>query len=329
MARFLYPYRRLSAGIAFAALLLAGCHRETRTASPSAAGSPEPLRFQVDWYPQAEHGGFFQALARGDYAAHGLNVSILPGRPGFTAQQSVLSGTSDVSMARSDDIITMVSRGLPLVIVGVYMEHDPQAILVHADGPIHTFSDLNGRTVMAAAGANWVDYIRLKYHISFATVPVTFGIAQFMADPKFAQQCFLTNEPYFVEQRGGHPKVLPLSDAGFDPYRVIFTTRAYARDHAPALRAFLAASQQGWQEFLTGDPKPAMDLILKANAQMSVPFMQFSISAMKQYHVVDGWTDRGEHAGLMTRQRLADQCHVLAQLHLIPTELSPDDFASF
>jgi NitT/TauT family transport system substrate-binding protein len=326
MARFFRPHRWLTALLAAALLAEAGCHR---AAGPAPAGGPEPLRFQVDWYPQAEHGGFYQALAKGFYRDAGLDVTILSGRPGFTAQESVLAGVSDVAMARSDDLIKLVSDGKPLVIIGVFMEHDPQAILVHADGPIHAFADLNGRTIMAAPGATWVDYIRLKYHISFATIPVTFGIAQFMADRNFAQQCFLTNEPYYVEQSGAKARVLPLADSGYDPYRVIFTTRAYLRDHGPALRAFLGASLRGWQDFMDGDPQPAMDVILKENARMSVPFLRYSTDAMRRYHLVEGWTDRGERAGLMLRQRLADQSQVLARLHLIPAELSPDDFATF
>lgn len=314
--------------LALTAALAAGCGRppDSVTGGPSRE-HPVKLRFQTDWYPQAEHGGFYQALAKGYYREAGLDVEIIGGKPGFTAPQSVLSGLSDLAMMRSDDLIAMVARGLPLVIVGAYMEHDPQGVLVHADSTVKTFADINGHTLMAGPGQAWVEFIRRHYHIEFRMIPVAYGVAQFMADPDLVQQCFVTNEPYYVKLKGGTSRVLPLADSGYDPYRVIFTTTGFVREHPAALRAFVTTSHRGWVDFMNGDPTPAMKLIIQRNQLMSEPFVRFSLAAMKQFHLVDGDPARGERSGLMTRERLAEQSQALADLKLIPAPLAVDRFA--
>ncbi len=160
-------------------------------------------------------------------------MEIVPGGPGVPVEQIMLAGQVDLAMGRSDDIIAWDSQGIPLLIVGVYMERDPQAILVHDESPVHGFADLNNRTIMGVQGSNWIEYIKLHYHIDFRLIPSNFGIAQFMADKDFIQQCFVTNEPYYVQKNGGHPRVLLMSDSGFNPYRVIYTTQRYARGATP------------------------------------------------------------------------------------------------
>ena len=304
----------------------AGCSKQPGPAS----GAPLPqVRLKTDWYPQAEHGGFYQAVAKGYYKEAGIEVEIIPGGPGVPVSQIVLSGQVDIAIGRSDDIIAWGSQGLPLVMVGVYMERDPQAILVHDESPVKTFADLNGRTIMGVPGSNWIDYLKLHYHIDFRLIPSNFGIAQFMADPNFIQQCFVTNEPFFVRKNGAHPRTLLMSDSGFKPYRVLYTTQRYLRDHTPEVRAFLAASQRGWDDFMNRDPAPGKALIVKNNENMSDAFMDYSIQAMRDYQIVAGKPEAGERPGLMTRARLEEQMHDLVQLKIIPELLPVDKFARF
>jgi len=339
MARILQPNGKLTrirpslrrgAALVAAALAAAlpGCTRPA--AQPPAGAAPLPkVRFKTDWYPQAEHGGFYQALARGFYREAGIDVEIIPGGPGVLVSQLILAGQADLAMGRSDDMIVWVSQGAPFVIVGVYMERDPQAILVHEDDPVRTFADLNGRTVMGVPGSNWIEYIKVHNHIDFRLIPSNFGIAQFMADKTFIQQCFVTNEPFFVRKNGGHPRTLLMSDSGFRPYRIIYTTQRYAREHPAEVRAFVAASLRGWDDFMNGDPSPGKALIAAGNESMSGAFMDYSIGAMRDGHIVAGKPGDGERLGLMTRRRLQEQVDDLAQLKIIPELIPVDKFARF
>jgi NitT/TauT family transport system substrate-binding protein len=324
--------RRVCAAVAASLLagLFAGCGKNEPAAADGAEGAALPkVRFKDDWFPQAEHGGFYQALAKGFYKDAGIDVEIVPGGPGVPVDQILLAGQVDLAMGRSDDMIVWDSKGLPFVIVGVYMERDPQAILVHDDSPVRGFADLNDRTIMAVQGSTWIDYIKAHYHIDFRLIPSNFGIAQFMADKDFIQQCFVTDEPYYVLKNGGHPRTLLISDSGFSPYRVIYTTQRYAREHPAEVRAFLAASLRGWDDYMNGDPSPGQALILKGNTSMTQEFLDYSTKAMREEHIVFGRPEEGERLGLMTRSRLQRQVEDLTRLKLISGPISIDTFARF
>ncbi len=318
-----------AAGLVFA---LAGCSRSGTSVAVPAAGEPVALpkvRFKTDWYAQAEHGGFYQAVARGYYKEAGIDVNIIPGGPGVLVPQIVLAGQADIAMGASDDLIMWAAKGLPFVVVGVYMQRDPQALLVHAESPVKTFADLDHRTIMAVQGVNWIEYLKAHYKIDFNLIPSNFGIAQFMADKDFIQQCFVTNEPYYVRKNGGHPRTLLIADSGFNPYRVIYTTQRYVKEHPAEIRAFVAASMRGWADFMNGDASPAKALIAKDNENMSDDFMNYSIQAMRDEGIVSGKPELGERMGQMTRARMQAQVDLLFGLKIIPELIPLDRFVRF
>ena len=309
--------------------LLSGCGKSSAPAAAAGAPVLTKIRFQTDWLAETEHGGFYQAIAKGYYREAGLDVEVLPGGPGPSVPQKIIGGIADVGMGTSDALIVSVNNNLPFVIAGVYMQHDPQAILLHEENPVNTFADLNGKTIMAVPGSNWLDYVKMHHGIDLKLIPLNYSLAQFMADKNFIQQCFITNEPYYARKNGAKVKTLLISNSGYDPYRVMFTTQKFAREHPDALRAFVAASLRGWRDFITGDPAPARALIAQSNDQMKSEFMDFSIGAIKDNFLVTGRPGTGEDIGVMTRRRLQEQVDLLVQLKLIPAPVPLEKFASF
>jgi NitT/TauT family transport system substrate-binding protein len=312
--------------------LFSGCAKSAAPSAPATtAGAPvlTKLRLQTDWLAETEHGGFYQAVAKGYYREAGLDVEIMPGGPGPTVPQKIVGGIADVGIYTSDAVIVNVSNNLPFLIIGVYMQHDPQAILLHEENPVNTFADLNGKTIMAVPGSNWLEYIKAHNHIDLKLIPLNFSLSQFMADKNFIEQCFVTNEPYYARKNGAKPKTLLISNSGYDPYRIMFTTQKFAREHPDALRAFVAASVRGWKDFMKGDATAAKALIAQANEQMKPDFMEFSFGAMKENFLVTGRPGTGEDVGVMTRRRLQDQVDLLVQLKIIPAALPLEKFSTF
>jgi len=313
--------------------VLAGCSKPAPSSGPTAATTaptpPDKIRFKTDWYPQAEHGGFYEAQAEGLYRAANLDVEIIPGGPGVTVPQLMMAGECDLAMGRSDDLIVYAQQGLSFVIVAVYMEHDPQALMVHDEDSVKTFADLNHRSIMANPGVHWLDYLRQRYHIDVQQIPMNYGLAQFIADKTFIQQCFVTNEPYYARLNGAHPRTLLLSESGYNPYRIIFTTRSFLKTHEDAVRRFVAASLRGWEDYMNGDPTKANALILQRNAKMTPDFINFSIKAMHDQHIVSGKPEEGERLGLMTKKRMLEQVDVLVRLKIMPAPLPLDSFVRF
>jgi NitT/TauT family transport system substrate-binding protein len=313
-----------------AAMLLAGCTKtETVRAIEKAAPAALPkIRFQTDWSPQPEQGGNFQAAARGFYKDAGVDAEITAGGPGRPMITGLLAGQHDVEIAESVDVITRVSSGLPLVMVAAVMEHDPLAVMVHEESPVHGFADLNGRTVMSIPGTTWMTYVKWRYGIDFNLVPMNFSIAQFMADPTFIQQCFITSEPFFVAKNGVKVRAMLIAESGYDPYRVYVTTRQYAHDHPRELRAFIEASIRGWNDF-AAEPGPGRRLIASLNPQMTPDFLDYDLAAIAKYHLIAGDPSKGDRTGLITKRRLQEQIDLLVSIKAIPKAVEVSDVASF
>jgi len=315
--------RRFSLLLLFALAGLAACSRQS---APRADGASPPagrprVRLQTDWFPQAEQGGFYQALAKGFYREAGLDVELLPGGPGANIKPKIVSGDAEFGMNPSTDVIVAASRGLPLLIVGVVLQHDHQALLLHADNPINSFQQLDGQTIIASPTLVWIQLLQKKYGIHFNLQPMPYGLANFLANPAAIQQCVVTNEPYLAQQQGVRVKTLPIADSGYDTYHVIFCRRDFAGANPTVTRAFVAASVRGWRDYIEGDPTPAHRLILARNAQMTPEFLAYSRSELILRNLVTGDRAKGERVGRLSLARLGEAIDLLLELKVIDSPM--------
>ena len=282
-----------------------------------------PVRLQADWYPQPEQGGFYTAVVKGYYQAEGLDVTILPLGPYTSGPQVVSSGGAEFGLGSSDQILEAVSNGLPLIAIGATMQHNPQAIMVHKNSPVHDFSDLEGHSVAAQPGATWFKFIVHKYHLKDTReTPATHSVANFLADPNYIQQIFITSEPYFVKNAGGDFRTILIGSAGYDPYRVFFVRKNYMEQHPGVAAKFTRATIKGWQEYLR-DPGPANALILKLNPAQNPEQMQYTLQAMKDGGLITGPDASGAEIGKMTPARWAVTNEQLTALGVIRKPIDP------
>jgi NitT/TauT family transport system substrate-binding protein len=314
-----------------AGALLLGCSRQ----EPAQLAETEPGRaltkvtLSTDWYPEAEQGGFYQALAKGYYRDAGLDVTILPGGPGSFPVQALALGRVQFSLAASDEVIMDVSHNIPLVIVGAFLEHYPEALLIHTESPIKSFADLNGTTVIGVPGAGWIANAQRKYGIKFSVVPMGFEIQRFLSDPTVVQQCYITNEPYYVRKAGVKARTILMMDSGYDPYRVIIVARSFLHDHPETVKSFVAASLRGWKDFASGDASPGVDAILQRNSKTTRDFVEASVTVLRDMKIIAGDPARGEYVGKMTPDRLRDQIRMMADIHEIDAPYPLENLASF
>jgi NitT/TauT family transport system substrate-binding protein len=309
-------------------VLLAGCGKRAEPA-PSATAALVKVRFQTDWFPQPEHGGYYQALAKGYYAAEGLDVEILPGGPNAQVMTSVAVGRADLGMTDGDDVIVAIARGVPIKMVGAEMQREAQGILFHAEHPLHSLKDLEGKTLMAGAGSTWIEVLRKKMGIKFNLMPLVGDLARFMNNPEFVQQCFVTNEPFFARQRGANVGALLIASDTYEPYRVMFTGREFLAKHPDIVGKFVRASVHGWVDYLTADPAPANRLIAAKNNIMTAEFMAYSIKAMNDLKLVSGDPAKGEFTGQLTAARLEKQIKLLQEVGVLDKPVAVDDVATF
>lgn len=316
-----FPHRLWFSLVVALSLVFLGCGKRSEASRKDSLGERPKIRFQTDWFPQAEHGGFYQALARGFYREAGLDVEILPGGPGAHLKPKILAGDADLAMNPASDLLIAAGKGLPLLMVAPFLQHDYQTLLVHAKSPVHDFTDLAGKTVTASPSLAWIPYLKKRYKIDFSVQPLPYGLAPFFADPEAIRQGILTNEPYLAILEGVAVRTLPLAQAGYDGYQVIFCSRAYAAQHPDRVRAFVVASLRGWRDFIEGDPEPAFRLILKRNRQMTRGLLAYSRGELIVRRLVSGDPEKGEFLGAFSLSRIAEQEAMLRDLGLVETPL--------
>jgi NitT/TauT family transport system substrate-binding protein len=296
-------------------LLIVSCHR----AGPSTGLTP--VSFQTDWYPQPEHGGFYEALLKGYYRDEGLDVTILPGGPMNIADQQVSMGAAQFAMGSSDRILEADSQGEPLIAVGATMQSDPQGVMLHADSPVHSFQDLDGHAIAVKAGSTWFEYLVRRYNLKNAReIPATYSIANFLADPNYIQQIFVTSEPFFAQKAGASVRTLLISGTGYSPYRVFYTSRSYLVQRPDVVAKFTRASIRGWRDYMQ-DPSLVNAELLKRNPAQAPEQMQFTWQALKDGHFIDGGDPA--NTGRMDPARWTTMYSQLSELKLIAHPIDP------
>ena len=303
------PQRRaliVGAGALAATTALAGCGRSE---APIDDDGRVRLRFATDWRAQAEHGGFYQALASGAYEKRGLNVQIIQGGPSVNVPQLLASGAVELGMGSNSFIpLNLVEEGAPVKAVAAFFQKDPQVLMAHPDPSLESIADLAGRPFLLSTAARDAFWVWLKSQYGFTDDQVrtyNYNLAPFLANEQAVQQGYLTSEPYTVEQQGGfRPRVFLLADEGYRSYgAMVLAPNAFARVNARALRSFIAASAEGWRDYIQGDGKAADELIRRDNPDMTQDVLDQARAKLKEYGIVDGGDAALYGLGAMTAER--------------------------
>ena len=291
--------------------------------SKPAANGLLAVTLQTDWYPQPEMGGFYQAQLQGLYKAEGLDVTIAPGGPFVIGDQQVASGAAQFAMSSSDKVLVSASTGLPLIAVMATMQQDPQALLLHANSPVHDFADLENHAIAVKAGSTWFEYLLKRYNLKkVREIPATYSVASFLQDPEYIQQCFVTSEPYFARKAGAAVKTMLISSTGYQPYRVVETSQSFLQQHPEVVAKFVKASVEGWRNYLA-DPTLVDAQLTKLNPAMSADQMRFSVQTLKEQHFIDGAGTAESHLGHFTPERWSAIYQQLATLKVLAKPIDP------
>jgi NitT/TauT family transport system substrate-binding protein len=282
-------------------------------AAPAIARAALPkLVFGTDWLAEAEQGGFYQAVARGFYRKHGLDVSIRMGGPAVNALQNIAVGLIDFQLSSgSFGVLNLRARNIPVTAIAAYFQKDPQCLIAHPGEARDSLAEMKGRPIMISAAARtgyWL-FLKAKYGFTDEQIrPYNFSLAPFLADPKAVVQGFVTSEAYQVERiTHQKPVVILLADAGYSSYGNLVLARQETLERKPDMvRAFIEASTEGWYDFLYGDPEPGNRLILEANPDMNPETMAGAIRLMKQYGIADSGDSLTLGIGAMSDARWQD-----------------------
>jgi NitT/TauT family transport system substrate-binding protein len=276
------------------------------------AAQAQPLdkvRFGTNWVAEAEHGGFYQALADGTYKKYGLDVTIVPGGPNVNNRILLPVGKLDFFMsANTLQSFDAVEHNIPTIVVAASFQKDPQVLIAHP-GTADRFEDLKKLTLFVSKEgmASYFQWLKADYGFDEAKVkPYTFNPQPFLADRNSAMQGYVTSEPFAVEQQAHFkPKVFLLADHGFNSYSTLIETRRELVEKKPDLvQRFVDASAIGWYHYLYGDNRAANALIKQQNPEMTDALLAYSVEKMKQYGIVDSGDTLKLGIGAMTDARM-------------------------
>src|SRR5499427_5981321 len=271
----------------------------------------QAVSFGTDWKAEAEHGGYYQAIATGIYRGHGLEVTLRQGGPQVNHAQLLAAGRLDFNLApNSFGPLNFASQNIPMVAVAAIFQKDPSVLIAHPGQGNDSLAALKGKPIMIGSDTRVTSWAFLKSKFGYSDDqirPYTFSVAPFLADPKAIQQGYLTSEPFTIESQGVKPVVMLLADAGYASYGSLIQTSDKMAKEKPALvQRFVDASIEGWYSYLYGDPSPDNALIKNDNPEMTDALLAYGIAKMKEYGIVDSGDAKKYGIGAMTEPRWRD-----------------------
>ena len=304
-------------------ILFAGCGRPSSEPTSAAPRVPTtnaepltPVSLMLNWYPEAEHGGYYAALVHGYFAEAGLDVTIIPGRLNAPVVQQAARGEVDFGVTNADQIALARAQDARIKALLAPLANSPRCLLVHADSGIEKFEQLQDVTIMMSREQGWAQFLIAKLPLDGVTiVPNSASLAPFLADPRAAKQGYIISEPFVAKQEGADVRSLLVADFGFNPYTSILMTRDETISQRPELvRKMIEASRRGWQKYLA-DPAATNQRIHELNPEMSLEILDFGVQAIK-----DHCTDMdvpSDDFGRMTAERWSTLVAQLEQLKML------------
>jgi len=304
--------------ISFAILLLTllGCRYESATTVPpeNTADTRQRVRLALNWFPEAEHGGFYAAQLQGYFADEGLEVEILPGGPGSPVVQQVARGSVEFAVATADQIPLGRAQGANVVATMAAIDDSPRCFLVRKSSGIQRLDQLKDITLAMSSGRAFAEYLKANVPLEgVRIVPYDGGIAELLRNENFAQQGYEFSEPFLAQSQGLKVQVLPLRDLGYNPYASLLITSDQLNEEKPELVAAVTrACRRGWKHYLQS-PEQTNKHLQQLNPELTPGMLQFATEAIRPLTIVDQ-----DAFGQMKPERWETLISQLEALALIP-----------
>ena len=282
------------------------------------AAAQQKFSFTTNWYAQAEHGGFYQAMATGLYKKEGLDVALKMGGPQINTMQLLAAGQTDCVMGYDMQTFSGWEQGVAAVTVAAAFQKDPLVLIGHPE-VFKRLEDLKGKTILISPAGYTVQWpwLKEKYGLDDRQRrPYNFSIQPFMADKNVVQQGYLSSEPYAIEKEAKFkPSTFLLSDHGWPPYsQTIVCMEKTVKERPAAVAAFVKASMQGYKNYLKGDPSAANALIKRDNPAMTDDRLAAGIRLLNESGMVFGGDAMTMGAGVITDARMKSTYDMMVRL---------------
>ena len=297
-----------------------GCQNDDSSVSiEQPKDTPAPLTrvtLQLNWFPEAEHGGYYAALVHGIFEEEGLDVEIRGGGPNSPVIQQLVSGQADFIIGNADQVLTSRAKDSNAVALLAPLQTSPRCIMVHESSGIETLHDLSNMTLGMSAGRAFALY--MQKHLPMENVKLVGypgSPAIFLNDESFGQQAYVFSEPFVAKQSGGDPKVLMVSDLGYNPYTsLLITTQKNLTENRDLIDRMVRASKKGWIKYLQS-PADTNKHLHALNEEMGLDILAFGAETLRNLCLPENMPE--EQLGEMTADRWQQLRDQLIEIELI------------
>lgn len=293
---------------------ISGCGETDVPASTN--GHLKKVRLGLNWFPEAEHGGYYTANLEGIFKSAGLEVEIQKGGPSAPVIQKVASGQIEFGIANADDVLNAQASGADVVAVFAPIQDNPRCLMFRKETGIQSFEDIKNITLAMSARPSFSHFLKSKYPFdNVKIVPYPPSLQTFLSQKKFGQQAYNISEPYLVRQQGGDATILMVSDTGFNPYcSVLITSRKYINNQSLIVKKMVHGSKEGWELYLA-KPKTTNEWIHSLNKRMDLETLQYGAQLLKKMVYTPEVSNHG--LGVMTDKRWRTLEQQMSQAGLI------------
>lgn len=279
---------RVATWLAVFCSLLAGCSNAAKEAAQKAADGRDKVTLMLNWYPEAEHGGFYAAKVHGIFDELGLDVEIRPGGPTAPVAQELVAGRVQFALGNADDVLVFREQDVPVVALMAPIQNTPRCILVHADSKAKNLSELRGMTLQAGGGRPYLTFMEAEGLLAGVQIVPYSGVPKLVSDANSAMQAYSFSEPLLAQEQGVEVRVMMVSDIGFNPYAsCLISTEDYIAKNRDIVSRMVVASREGWKKYFEA-PEETNAAILVANQfGMTKEALEFGVKELRPLCITD------------------------------------------
>lgn len=301
---------------AIALVTISACGSGEKKEAPAGPPKKPQVALLLNWFPEAEHGGYYAASVEGIYARDGVEVDILPGGIDVSVVPRVAIGREQFGVCNADDLILGRAQGAKVVALMAPMQHTPRVIMVHEESGMRTLGDLKNMTLAMGIGAGFGQFVQKRYSLeNVKIVPYPGSISVFLNDKNFGQQAYNISEPFLAKKNGGNPHLIFVGEAGYDPYTsILIVSESYLQENPEIVRKVVLASIEGWDLYMKSPAKTNLH-INSVNPEMGMDILAFGVEEMKPLV----FTPEVEKSGMgsMNSSRWEELVKVMEEVELI------------
>ena len=282
------------------------------------ASAAKEVTLLMDWFPQGNQSGYFQAQFDNQYHDD-VKIIIKSGGPKINTTAQVAAGSVEFGLQASDSVMMANSKGAKLKGIFVSLGHVPYTLVYHPNTGVNSVKDLDGRPFAVKIGVTYWKWVKHKYGLhNVKEFPLKGDLGLFARTPQQFQQGYSLFLPARLDAKGVPNEQITIESLGYRPYSVLFTTDKMIRENRDLVQAVVDRLSISFHKSLV-DPKPTRDFILSKSKKVNAEIHNNAIELMKRDFLPADWSK----IGCQDPNRWVETANQMKEVNVLPADFDP------